>query len=81
MIFRKLESEDLLEKTNIIGKYIKDSNKEEIVKVIDYTEHPSFPISIVILEKEYLNYGKWVDTDTLIRDFDIEEIDKLGGNA
>lgn len=81
MIFRKLESEDLWEKTNIIGKYIKDSNKKEMVKVIDYIEHPSFPISIAILEKEYLNYGKWVDTDTLIRDFDIEEIDKLGGNA
>lgn len=81
MIFRKLESKDLWEKTNIIGKYIKDSNKEETVKVIDYTEHPSFPVSIAILEKKYLNYGKWVDTDTLIRDFDIEDNNELGGNA
>jgi len=73
MVFRKLESEDLWDEISIIGKYIKDSNKKEIVKVVNYTEHPSFPVSIAILEKEYLNYGKWVDRDTLIRDFDIED--------
>ena len=73
MNFRKLESEDLWDEINIIGKYIKDSNKEEIVRVVNYTEHPTFPVSIAILEKEYLNYGKWVDADTLIRDFDIED--------
>lgn len=72
MKFRKLESEDLV-KENIVGKWIKDSNKNVAVKVKDYYEHCCEPYNIVSFDNEYLNYGWTVDEYMLIRDFDIEE--------
>lgn len=72
MKFVKLELEDL-SNNYIIGAYIKDSNNDKIVKVINYIEDDVLPIHWAILEKPYLNYGNKVDEDTLLRDFDIED--------
>lgn len=68
--FEKLELKHL--NKNIIGKYIKDSNMNEFVKVINYYNHPIEPYNCVLLEKEYKNYGREIDDYMLLRDFDIE---------
>ncbi|MDD4733986.1 MAG: hypothetical protein PHU05_03995 [Bacilli bacterium] len=68
--FEKLELKHL--NKNIIGKYIKDSNMNEFVKVINYYNHPTEPYNCVLLEKEYKNYGREIDDYMLLRDFDIE---------
>ena len=53
---------------NIIGKYIKDSNKDTFYKVIDYINGEME--YEVILENKLENGGS-VDDSTLLRDYDI----------
>ena len=72
MKFRKIELKDI--NKNIVGKWIKDSNKYIAVKVKKYYEHCCEPTYLVSWEhnEEYLNYGYYTDVDMLLRDFDIE---------
>ena len=72
MKFRKIELKDI--NKNIVGKWIKDSNKDIAVKVKDYYEHCCEPTHLVSWEQneQYLNYGYYTDVDMLLRDFDIE---------
>ncbi|MDD4794964.1 MAG: hypothetical protein PHG03_00160 [Bacilli bacterium] len=69
--FVKLELKHLTK--NIIGKYIKDSNENEIVKVIDYYDHPVDPFNCVQLAQDYKNYGREIDDYLLLRDFEIQD--------
>ena len=71
MKFRKLENEDLYK--NIIGKHIKDSNREDYVKIIGRTDDEYLPIMCVVVEGIYDGYGHTIDDDMLLRDFDIED--------
>lgn len=68
--FKKLELKHL--NKNIIGKYIKDSNVNEFVKVLNYYTHPEENFNCVYLEKKYKNYDREIDDYMLLRNFDIE---------
>jgi len=70
MKFKKIDLGDLGK--SIIGKWIKDSNKDIAVRVKDYYEHCSEPWHCVSWEENYLDYGYYTDEYTLLRDFDIE---------
>lgn len=74
MKFRAIELKDLNE--DIVGKWIKDKNHDISVKVVDYYEDCNYPTYNVRWENniKYLDYGYFTDMDTLLRDFDIEEV-------